>query len=45
MKMIKAAAEHAELVGYVHSNAWKNTYQDIFPEEYLEMDTVEKRKE
>lgn len=23
MKMIKAATEHAELVGYVHSNAWK----------------------
>lgn len=45
MKIIKAAAEHAELVGYVHSNAWKSTYQNLFPKQYLEMGTIERRKE
>lgn len=42
MKMIKAVSEHAELVGYTHSNAWKSTYHDIFPKEYLEMDSIDK---
>lgn len=45
MKIIKAASEHAELVGYVHSNTWKSTYRDLFPKQYMEMDTAEKRKE
>lgn len=45
MKIIRATKEHAELVGYVHSNAWKSTYQNLFPKQYLEMDTVERRKE
>lgn len=45
MKIIKAAAEHADLVGFIHSNAWRSTYQDIFPKEYLITNTVDKRKE
>ena len=44
MKIIRATKEHAELVGYVHSNAWKSTYQNLFPKQYLEIDTVEKRR-
>lgn len=45
MKIIRATKEHAELAAYVHANAWKSTYQALFPKQYLEMDTVEKRKE
>ena len=45
MRIIKATAEHADMVGYIHSNAWKSAYQDIFPKEYLEADTIDKRKE
>lgn len=45
MKIIRATIEHVDMVGYVHSNAWKSTYQNIFSKEYLETDTINKRKE
>lgn len=43
MKIIKADISDAAVVGYVHSTAWKQTYVDIFAEEYLNEDTPEKR--
>lgn len=45
MKMIEATYEDADLVGEVHSLAWKQTYEDVFPEEYIITDTEEKRKQ
>lgn len=45
MKIFKATPEYADLLGFIHSNAWRSTYRDIFPKEYLATDTVGKRKE
>lgn len=45
MKIIKATPEYADLVGFIHFNAWRSTYRDIFPKEYLATNTVGKRKE
>ena len=45
MKIIEAAKTDAQTVGYVHSTAWKQTYMDIFPTEYLKQDTPQKRTE
>lgn len=43
MRIIKADIKDADLVGYVHSVAWKQAYKDIFPMDYLETDTPEVR--
>ena len=43
MEIIKAKKEHAEVVGHIHSKAWKQTYTDVFSSEYLIEDTPEKR--
>lgn len=43
MYIVKATRTDAEVVGYVHSTAWKQTYTDIFPAEYLKQDTPQKR--
>lgn len=45
MKIIRASIEHVNMVGFVHSTAWKSTYQNIFSKEYLGTDTIDKRKE
>lgn len=45
MNIIRATIEHVDLVGYVHSTAWKSTYQNIFSKEYLSTDMIDKRKE
>ena len=45
MNMIEATYDDAYLVGKVHSSAWKQTYENIFSEEYIIADTVEKRKQ
>ncbi len=45
MKIVKAEIEDAEMIGQVHSRAWKQAYRDIFPEEYLNEDTPDKRTE
>lgn len=45
MNIIEANYDDAELVGEVHSLAWKQAYKDIFPEEYIMADTAEKRKQ
>lgn len=44
MQIIKATIEHAEIIGYIHSNAWQSTYRDIFPKEYLAADMIAGRK-
>ncbi|MBP3475091.1 MAG: GNAT family N-acetyltransferase [Lachnospiraceae bacterium] len=43
MEIIKADIRDADVVGYVHSTAWKQAYADVFAEEYLKEDTPEKR--
>lgn len=45
MNMIEATCDDAEIVGEVHSLAWKQAYEDIFPKEYIVADTSEKRKQ
>ena len=40
-----AGIDDAEVVGFVHSTAWKQAYTDVFPEEYLNVDTPDKRKQ
>lgn len=44
MQMMKATIEHADCIGQIHSLAWKQAYEEIFPEEYLQNDTAEKRR-
>ena len=43
MRIKKADINDADIVGYVHSTAWKQAYKDIFPMDYLEADTPEVR--
>lgn len=43
MEIIKADIRDADVVGYVHSTAWKLAYTEVFAEEYLKKDTPEKR--
>ena len=43
MKIIEADVLDADLVGYIHSTAWKQAYMDMFPIEYLEADTPDIR--
>ena len=45
MNMIETTYDDAEIVGEVHSLAWKQAYKDVFPEEYIIADTAEKRKQ
>ncbi len=43
MQMIKANIMDADLVGYIHSTAWKQAYTEMFPIEYLDEDTPQTR--
>ena len=43
MKIIEADVVDADLVGYIHSTAWKQAYMEMFPMEYLEADTPDIR--
>ncbi len=45
MKIRKAQISDAGAVGFVHAAAWKQTYANVFPMEYLQADTSEKRKQ
>ena len=45
MEIIEVNDSHADIVGKVHSTAWKDAYKDIFSAEYLNQDTPEKRKQ
>lgn len=45
MEIIEVNYSHADIVGKVHSTAWKDAYKDIFSVEYINQDTPEKRKQ
>lgn len=45
MKIAKAGIEQADIVGQVHSKAWKQAYADVFPKGFLDEDAPEKRKQ
>ena len=45
MNIMEATYDDADLVGEVHSLAWKQAYKNIFPIEYIMADTAEKRKQ
>ena len=45
MKIDKANLKHADIIGEIHAKAWKQAYENLFPLEFIETDTVEKRKE
>ena len=40
-----ANPEDSNIVGNVHSMAWKSAYRGIFPDEYIDGDTASKRSE
>lgn len=43
MQIIEASILDADLVGYIHSTAWKQAYNEMFSIEYLEEDTPKMR--
>ena len=43
MKIVRAGINDAKVVGLVHSTAWKQAYENVFPSEYLHSDTPAKR--
>lgn len=47
MKMVikRAQKEDADIIGEVHSAAWKQTYQGVFSQEYLDSDLPSTRRE
>ena len=45
MKIEKAVIEQADIIGKVHSEAWKQTYVGVFPKNFLKEDTASKRKQ
>ena len=45
MNIVKAEIEHADIIGQIHSMAWRQAYADMFPEEYLCTNTQGKRKQ
>ena len=45
MVIRRATIEDADVVGKVHSDAWKQAYHGIFSQEYLDSDSPSKRRE
>ena len=45
MRIVEADESYADIIGQVHSKAWRETYENIFPVTYLKQDTSEKRKQ
>lgn len=43
MEIVRAGINDAKVVGLVHSTAWKQAYEKVFPSEYLYSDTPAKR--
>lgn len=43
MEIVRAGINDAKVVGLVHSTAWKQAYENVFPPEYLYSDTPAKR--
>ena len=44
MRVRIASREDADIVGKVHSDAWKSAYRGIFSDEYIDSDTNIKRR-
>ncbi len=45
MEITEVDVSYADIVGRVHSAAWKDAYKDIFLPEYIKKDTSENRKQ
>lgn len=45
MKLIQATETHASLAGEIHSLAWQQAYEGLFPAEYIDTENSEKRKQ
>ena len=45
MSVRRVSREDAEVVGEIHSKAWKSAYRGLFPDEYIDSDTASKRTE
>lgn len=45
MEIREVDVSYADIIGKVHSAAWKETYKDIFLPEYINQDTSEARKQ
>ena len=45
MVIKRAQKEDADIIGEVHSAAWKQTYQGVFSQEYLDSDSPSARRE
>jgi len=43
MSVRRASREDAEVVGEIHSKAWKSAYRGLFPDEYIDSDTASRR--
>lgn len=43
MEIVRATADKAEDIGYVHAMSWKEAYRGIVPQEFLDNFTPEKR--
>lgn len=44
MEIIVASLTHADIIGKIHARAWKQAYRDLFPAEYLNQESAQKRK-
>ena len=44
MDLIQATADYATLVGKIHSMAWQQAYEGLFPTDYINTQTPERRK-
>lgn len=44
VRIEKAVIEQADIIGQVHSEAWKQAYVGVFPENFLRKETIETRK-
>jgi len=43
--LIQATETHASLAGEIHSLAWQQAYEGLFPAEYIDTENSEKRKQ
>ena len=43
MSVRRALREDAEVVGEIHSKAWKSAYRGLFPDDHIDSDTASRR--
>lgn len=43
VELRKAMLSDADCIGKIHSKAWKQSYENIFPREYLDKDSAQIR--